>query len=98
MTLDPKALNAAAHALTDPPPLPEGVTPRYFTSWRVARLEAERTVCAYLAALDRDPLVDAAREALHWIEDVIEQEYSGNPAHFPVVGKLRAALGEGDGS
>jgi hypothetical protein len=55
MTLDPTALEAARKAAAAHM---TGEAPR----WESGAAAAERIVAAYLAALDRDPLVEAARE------------------------------------
>lgn len=103
MTLDPKALDAARKAAAAHI---TGAAPR----WESGAAAAERIVSAYVAALDHDPLVDAAREAARGAREDLEQERPAMVAAMQaqvnlvewqaqkirdLTRRLDAALGEG---
>jgi hypothetical protein len=92
MTLDPTALEAARKAAAAHM---TGEAPR----WESGAAAAERIVAAYLAALDRDPLVEAAREvaamARRYVLPIIGSDVT-HATFEALLDRLDAALGEGD--
>jgi hypothetical protein len=93
MTLDPTALEAARKAAAAHM---TGEAPR----WESGAAAAERIVAAYLAALDRDPLVEAAWRTVAVWERVGHNPHVGAQSALrqleSCIAALDAALGEGD--
>jgi hypothetical protein len=91
MTLDPKALDAAARALSE---VIEAPNPSRRTDAQIDRDAARAAVCAYLAVLGRDPRRNAAREA----RAKLHAWFGTDPPSYvrALVEQLDAALGEGD--